>query len=87
MTDLRLRTDGVPWQQIDDEIVVLDAQRSVYLAANPSGALLWRALADGTTRDALVERLAEAFDLDRERAGADTDAFLADLRARELLEG
>ena len=49
--------------------------------------MLWRALADGTTRESLAAALAGEYGIAPERAAADTDAFLAALRERGLLEG
>ena len=87
MTELRLRDEGVAWKEVDGEIVALDEQAAVYLAANPAGALLWRTLAGGSTREALVAELMRAYEIDRDTASADTDAFLRDLRERGLLDG
>lgn len=84
---LKLRQEGVAWTDVDGEIVALDEATAEYLAANEAGGLLWRALAKGATRDELAETLAGEFRIDLERAAADTDAFLAELRARDLLEG
>jgi hypothetical protein len=87
MTDrLRLRTQTLDWKVIDDEVVMLDGEQSTYLATNASGTLLGRMLAEGATRDELVDGLAAAFEIDRARAAADTDSFLAELRGRGLLE-
>ncbi len=83
---LKLRTEGIAWTDVDGEIVALDEGAAMYLAANPSGALLWRALADGATRDSLAESLAGEYGLSLSRAQADTDAFLNALRERKLLE-
>jgi hypothetical protein len=85
-TMLRLRADRLRWTQVDDEVVVVDGDTSTYLAANPSGAVLWRALADGATEDALVALLVDTYALERERAAADVAAFLDDLRRRGCLE-
>ena len=82
---IRLRTDGLTWREIDDELVVLDVARSNYLATNDAGRLLWRSLASGTTRAELVRELSDTFALDQETAGADVDRFLAELRAQSLL--
>jgi hypothetical protein len=87
VTELRLRHEGVAWKDVDGEIVALDEQAAVYLAANPAGALLWRTLAGGATREALVAELMGEYGIDRDRAAADTDAFLGDLRERGLLGG
>ena len=85
MSELRLRQDGVAWKDVDGEVVALDERAAVYLGANPTGALLWRSLAGGATRAELVAELAGAYGIARERATADTEAFLADLGARGLL--
>jgi 2-keto-3-deoxy-L-rhamnonate aldolase RhmA len=86
MTELRLRDEGLKWREIEGEMVAVDIRTSTYISANPSGMALWEALSEGTSREALAERLVDAFGIDRERAAADVDAFLADLRGRDLLE-
>jgi hypothetical protein len=83
--ELRLRQEGVAWKDVDGEVVALDERAAVYLAANPAGALLWRALAGGATRDELVGELVAAFGIERDRASADTEEFLAQLNERGLL--
>ena len=82
---IRLRTEGLTWREIDDELVVLDVVRSNYLATNEAGRLLWDSLASGTTRDELVRELSDAFELEPKTASADVDRFLAELRAQSLL--
>lgn len=83
---LKLRGEGLSWREVEDEIVAVDMRASTYLSANPSGKLLWETLAAGTTREELVERLVETFEIDAERAGADVDAFVGQLREQGLLE-
>jgi hypothetical protein len=83
---IRLRRDLVEWREVDGEIVALDLARSLYLAVNRTGALLWPAVSEGTTRERLVEMLVSAFALDPAAARADVDAFLADLERQGLLE-
>lgn len=82
---LRLRRDGLDWRAVDGEIVVLDSTESVYLSLNGSGAVLWAALANGATRNELLERLRSEFDVGREVAEHDLDQFLTDMRERRLL--
>ncbi|HVM13169.1 MAG TPA: PqqD family protein [Egibacteraceae bacterium] len=83
---LRLRQHGLEWRQVDDEVVALDLETARYLATNRTGALLWDELAAGATREALIDRLMDRWDLDEARAAADVDAFLAMLTDRGLLE-
>ena len=83
---LRVRTDALEWREVDGEIVALDLRRSVYLAINPSGALLWPALVEGATRDDLVTRLGEEAGISPEVASEDVDRFLSDLAEHGLLD-
>ena len=86
MTRLRLRSDRLHWLEADGEVIALDEESLVYLNANPSGAVLWQALAKCATREELVEGLLAEFDVDEATASKDVDRFLADLDARGLLE-
>ena len=82
---LKLRDGAVAWQEIDGETVLLDVATSCYLGVNPSGTLLWSALAAGATRGELVERLRRQFEITEAQAAADVDHFLADCARRNLL--
>lgn len=82
---LRLREGDLDWREIDDEIVVLDGRDAVYLAIHGSGTLVWRLLREPTTRDALVDAVVDAYEIDHEHAGDDIDTFLATLSERDLL--
>lgn len=83
---IRLRSSDVAWREIDGEVVLLDLKSSVYISVNAAGSVLWRLLAQGTTRDALIGELVSTFGIDGAIAAADVDAFLATCRERGLLE-
>ncbi|HET9738412.1 MAG TPA: PqqD family protein [Solirubrobacteraceae bacterium] len=85
MTQLRLRGADLAWQDLDGDIVALEPTASVYLTTNAAGALLWRLLARGATHDELVGALVAAYGLPAADAAQDVDAFVEDLRIRELL--
>jgi hypothetical protein len=84
--ELKLREELLRWREIDGELIAVDIPSSAYLSANPAATILWALLVEGTTRDALAERLVEAFGIDLERARADVDVFVAGLAARGLLD-
>jgi hypothetical protein len=83
--ELRLRDTDLHWREIDGEVIALEGRGSTYLAANGAGTLLWRALVAGTTREALAEELVRAYGIDRPRATADADQFIAALAEKGLL--
>jgi hypothetical protein len=82
----RLRTDEIEWREVEGEIVALDLRKLVYISVNQSGAILWPALVEGASKDVLVARLSQAFDLDGADAAADVEAFLKSLGEQDLLE-
>ena len=81
----KLRDDALHWRQIEDEVVAVDMNTAAYLGANPAGALLWGALAEGATKDELERLLVQQFSIDESQAAADVDAFLAQLDEAGLL--
>ena len=85
--ELRLREAAVRWQEVEGELVAVDLRESLYFGSNASGLLLWRALAEGASREELVARLTDAWAISEERAGADVDVFLGEAAALDLLDG
>jgi hypothetical protein len=85
--ELKLRSADLEWRAVEGEVIVLDLEGSVYMSLNGSGAVCWEALAEGATRDELVRRLTERFDVAPERAARDVEAFLQELRSHGLLDG
>lgn len=83
---MRLRLHDLAWQELDDEIVVLDLRGSAYFRLNNSGSLLWRRLIDGGERADLEAVLIEQYELDPGQAASDVDAFLAQLTTHRFLE-
>jgi hypothetical protein len=86
MRTLRLRATALDWREVDGEIVALEAATATYLGGNRTATTLWRALAEGTSREQLVDRLRAEFGVEAETAGRDVDAFVAELDSRGLLE-
>jgi Coenzyme PQQ synthesis protein D (PqqD) len=82
---LCLRPQNLDWREIGDEIVALDAESAQYLAVQGSGTLVWRLLAESTTRDGLIEALVQTYGIDSTEAGTDVDEFLTTLERRGLL--
>jgi hypothetical protein len=83
---VRLRSGALEWREVEGEIVALDLRSSMYLGVNRTGALLWPTLAEGATREVLLERLTNAHEIDAATAARDLEEFLEALRRRDLLE-
>lgn len=79
-----MQGDEVQTPEIDREVAAAGAADSD-ASTNETDALLWLEFADGATREALVERLAQAHLFDPTRA-PDDSAFTAPRRRRTLDE-
>lgn len=82
---MRLRSEGLTWQEIDGELVLLDLTTSAYLTTNVAGAVLAKQLTEERTLDELADALVAEFGIGREQALADAEAFVQDLQAKGLL--
>ena len=83
---VRLRRQTLDWLPVDDEVVVLDGERDLYLGTNSSGSVLWQVLVEGATRTELADVLVARFDIEHDRAVSDVQAFLEQLATAHLLE-
>lgn len=83
---MRLRHEGITWQEIDGELVILDVERSVYLTTNAAGALLAKLLVEERSMDDLTNALISEYGIEECTAQADATEFVAQLRAKQLLQ-
>ena len=82
---MQLRSEGITWQEIDGELVILDTARSVYLTTNVAGTHLAKLLTEDRSLDELADALEAEYGIDRATAMTDAQAFVADLRDSDLL--
>ncbi|MCB7137063.1 PqqD family protein [Cellulosimicrobium marinum] len=82
---MRIKTEGISWQELDGELVILDLDRSVYLTTNAAGAELAKQLLEDRTLDDLADHLVDVYEIDRETAVRDAQAFVDALREKQLL--
>jgi hypothetical protein len=79
----------VPWavtETVAGETVLLDPVGDRYLRLNSSGAALWELLAEPRSPEELAAALADRHALETEIAARDAHAFVAALRARDLVQ-
>jgi hypothetical protein len=70
---------------LEDGTVLLHLHTKRYYSLNETGAAVWRMLEDGSTREAIIQRLVAEFDVDTERAAAEVDRLLDELAAEQLI--
>ena len=80
-----VRSKDVLLQVVDGEAVLLHAARGEYYGLNRVGTAMWRTLDGGTTIAAAYEKLADQFDVERERLKADLTHLIGELLAHGLV--
>ncbi|MBX6771146.1 MAG: PqqD family protein [Chloroflexi bacterium] len=71
--------------QLDDEMVLLDAERGIYYGLDPVGTRIWQLLDAGHDAEEIIEHLTAEYDADPGLLRADVAAFLAQLTAQGLI--
>ena len=72
-------------KRVDDEIVLVHLETNRIYELNRTGSLLWDALAAGSTRAELEERLVLEFDVDPEQLAREIDELLGHLTSERLI--
>ncbi len=87
---MRLKPDYVLRQVADAWVVLPLGHASVdfngMIMLNESGVILWKALEQGADRNALAEALCAEYDVSREEARMDAEAFVNKLAKAGCLE-
>ena len=70
----------------DDGIVILETGKGRVFSSNKTGALIWRAIEQRQSLDAIVEEISAQFQIAATAARAHTLNFLAALERQALIE-
>lgn len=85
MTRLR-QSLSIPWRRIGDEIILAPQGREDFDQLSDTAAVVWRLLETPSSREGLVETLAELYSLPPEGIAADVERLVADLLKRGAIE-
>lgn len=80
------RAERAHWRELDDHVVILDVDASVYSTLNPVGSLIWNEADGQKTVEELTAIVVDAFDVTEEVAREDTERFVAALLDEGLFE-
>lgn len=88
MSDKPARNRALAFREIADEGgLVVDPRHSRVEVLNPVGAKVYAMLDGEHSVEQIVAAVVEEFEVDEATARADIEAFLGDLREREMLKG
>jgi len=72
--------------KLDEEVAILNLERSVYFGLQGVGAHIWRTLENPVSVDDVCASVSEAFDVSAARCRGDVEKFLGELQEVGLVE-
>jgi Coenzyme PQQ synthesis protein D (PqqD) len=73
------------WRVYEGEAVIVSPETSMLHTLNAVGTFIWEAADGRTALAAIVDRLVDAFEVDRTTAARDAETFVDELSRRGLL--
>ncbi|MGD9793297.1 MAG: PqqD family protein [Acidimicrobiia bacterium] len=82
-----VRTEGVVWRRVGDDIILMDLGPSVYHSLRGVGADVWALLADGPLPIGdVVSKLLDEYEVEQALLRSDVESFLQRLQAAGLAD-
>lgn len=80
------RADGLSFTELDGELVCLNLETGEYSGLRDVGQTIWEQLEQPRGVDELVQHVVAEYDVEDDRAVADVEAFLSQLREAGFVE-
>ncbi len=81
------RRSDLNYRTIDGETVILDRKEGNLHQLNPTASFIWDCCDGNSNVAAIIDRLADAYEVDSSTARKDVEETLSRLRSSNLLEG
>lgn len=85
LTSVVVQTEGLMASEIDDEVVMLNAETGKYYGLDPTSASIWRLLAQPRPLAEVCDRLLVEYQVDRQTCEADVLTFVRKLADAKLV--
>jgi len=76
----------VVFRQEGDEAILFNPDNSDIVVLNSTGCLVWSMCNGKNTKDDIVARMLEEFDVSEEKAGKDLAGFVSELEKKHFIE-
>jgi len=75
----------VAWRKVDDEVVILDLETSVYYSLNETAGHIWELVGKGLSEQAIADELAEEYGQSVKTVQKDVSALIKKLKKENLI--
>ncbi len=79
------RAEDIPWNVVDDEVVLLNLDSGHYYSLNESGRRIWELLDGENTIPDITSVICEEFNVDQEKAVKDINELIDELLNEKLV--
>jgi predicted RND superfamily exporter protein len=79
------RGEDIPWNVVDDEVVLLSLDSGHYYSLNESGRRIWELLDGENTIPDIIGVICEEFNVDQEKAVKDINELIDELLNEKLV--
>lgn len=79
-------TQGVIFEVVDEEAVLLHLAKGVYFSLNEAGTLVWNRILEGDDRDGIIAQVLNSYHVTTQDAASDVDGLLVELQRQGLVE-
>jgi hypothetical protein len=79
------RSSATATRLLGGEMMIMSVVDSTFFTLNEVATVIWQAADGSTSLDAIVERICDQFEVEREQAERDTEQFVNELAAHGIL--
>lgn len=80
------KNSKVAFRMIEDQVVLIDAEGENVMILTEVGSFIWNLLDGQADKESLLENIVDQYEVERSNAESDLDEFLAQLKARRLID-
>lgn len=75
----------VAWRKVDDEVVILDLETSVYYSLNETASDIWELIGKGLSEEDIAEEVADRYGQKPASVKKDVNALVKKLKKEKLI--
>ncbi|HOW26980.1 MAG TPA: PqqD family protein [Elusimicrobiota bacterium] len=76
---------NVAWRKVEDEVVILDLETSVYYSLNSTASRIWELLGEGMAEDDIVEKVSDEYNQSEKVVKKDMTGLIQKMKKEKLL--
>jgi DNA-binding NarL/FixJ family response regulator len=76
---------NVAWRKVDDEVVILDLETSVYYSLNETASRIWELIGKGLSEEAIADDVADEYGQNVKSVKKDVSTLIKKMKKEKLI--